>query len=85
MVPKLALLLLVLATVLELAGRSQTRRPFSRNSVNRRRWDDPENRDRSDEIIPASFVASGMMLGHERFYWVPKDPKVQARPLSGRV
>lgn len=85
LIPKIALLLIIVAFALEFAGRNETRRPFSRNSLNKRRWDDPNDTNKFDAAIPGSLVGSGLMLGHERFYLVSKDPVEQSKFLAGRI
>ncbi len=83
LVPSIAILLITAAMVLEFASRNDARRPFSRHSLNKRRWDDPNYRHRRDAVVPGSISGSGMTLGHERHYRVSKDPAVQARLLAG--
>ncbi len=83
LVPKIALLLLAGAIALEFAGRNASKRPLSRHSLNKRRWDDPNNKDKLDAVVPSSLSCSGIMLGHENFYLISKDPAVQSRLLSG--
>ncbi|OUS33103.1 hypothetical protein A9Q94_20560 [Rhodobacterales bacterium 56_14_T64] len=85
LVPKFALLLLAGAIALEFAGRNASKRPFSRHSLNKRRWDDPNNKDKLDAAVPSSLSCSGIMLGHENFYLISKDPAVQTKLLSGPV
>ena len=82
-IPEIALLLIAVAFALEFAGRNETKRPLSSSSLNKRRWDDPNNKDKFDATVPGSFVGSGIMLAHENFYRVSKDPAVQAKLLAG--
>ncbi len=82
LVPIVALLMFVGAIVLEFAFRNESRRPLSWYSLNRRRWDDPNNNDRSDVSVPGSLVGSGMMLGHQIFYRITRDPAKQAKLLG---
>ena len=84
-IPKIALLLFAGAIVLEFAGRHESNRPFSRHSLNKRRWDDPNNKDKFDATIPGSLVGSGITFGHEKIYRISKDPAVQTKLLAGPI
>ncbi len=83
-VPSIALTMLACAIATEFATRNDSRRPFSRHSLNKRRWDDPNNKDKFKASVPSSMVGSGMTFGHERFYNVSKDPSAQLKLLQGR-
>ena len=83
MIPKIALLLLTGAIALEFAGRNASKQPFSKHSLNKRRWDDPNNTNKLDVTVPCSLSSWGIMLGHENFYQISKDPAVQSKLLSG--
>lgn len=82
-VPGIALTLLACAIAAEFATRNDSKRPLSKHSLNRRRWDDPNNKDKSKAAVPGSIVTSGMTLGHERVYRVSKDPAAQSKILAG--
>lgn len=83
MIPGIALAMIAGAIALEFAGRNESNKPFSRHSLNKRRWDDPNNKDKRDSLVPGSVVRSGVMLGHERFYSVSRDPSKQSKVLAG--
>lgn len=83
LVPDIAISLIVVAIVLEFALRNETKRPLSKDSLNKRRWDDPNNKDKLDTTVPCSFVGSGIMFGHERFYLISKDPADQSKLFAG--
>ncbi|MGI9367706.1 MAG: hypothetical protein ACR2O2_02605 [Ruegeria sp.] len=83
-IPGIALAMIICAVALEFALRNESRRPFSRHSLNKRRWDDPNNNDKQVMTVPSSLVGSGMTLGHESFYLVSKDPALQTKLLAGK-
>ena len=80
-VPIIAVSLIVLAMVWEFLTRNEVR-PMSRFSLNMRRWDDPNNRDRLDATVPASLVGSSLTCGHSGYYRISKDPAQQSRVLG---
>ena len=82
-VPSIALLMIVCAFALEFVFRNESKKPFSRHSLNRRRWDDPNYQDKALVLVPGSLVGSGLTLGHESRYLVSKDPGVQSKILAG--
>ncbi len=82
-VPIVAMSMIGGAIALEFAFRNLTVRPLSRHSLNRRRWSDPNNRERSVACVPGGATGSSMMPGHHGFYTVSKDPADQAKLLAG--
>lgn len=78
-VPAIAVSLIACAMALEFAARNLSGRPLASYYPRLRRWDDPHNTDRMDAIVPGSVSGSGMTMGHESFYRVPRDPARQSR------